>query len=310
MNRREFIKLAAYAGMGTLLLPGCGAQVSEPAPAGPKKRRDSGGAMAKDLIVVQGSDPEEMLKRGMRALGGIQTFVKPGDKVVLKPNFSVPMLPEQACTTNPVLVASLVKLCLEAGAQEVKVIDHTLTNPVICLEKTGMKASVSAAGGKVYTLNDDPKRFFTPVKINGKALAKTDYSLDALAADVFINMPILKHHYITNVTLGLKNLMGLVWNRYDFHVSDLDRCIAELAAFMKPSLTIMDAIRGITDNGPRGPGPIKEYNQVVFGVDPVAVDAYGAALFGVKPAEIRHFCHAAEMGVGRIDWEKLNVRRV
>lgn len=309
LDRREFIKIATYASLGTLLLPGCNtARTSLPEEKISGNQGNS--AVTSELIIVQGNQHESMLAKGLEVLGGIQQFVKPGNTVVLKANFSVPRLPEEACTTNPMLVAALIKLCRQAGAKEIKVIDYPFTNPIICLEKTGIKKAVLEAGGKIYTLNNGLERYFTPVKINGQALLEVDYSKDVLEADVFINLPILKHHYITDVTMGLKNMMGLVWDRGYFHTGELHRCIAELATVKRPTLTILDAIRGITANGPTGPGPIQEYNQLIFGTDPVAVDAYGATLFGKKPAKIDYLRMAAEKGVGQLDWEKLNVKRV
>ncbi|MDR7866506.1 MAG: DUF362 domain-containing protein [Sporomusaceae bacterium] len=315
MDRRDFLRMAALAGLGATLLPGCA-----PAPAKPAPRADVGagrtpattvGAPAGggELVVAEGADPAEMLARGLAALGGIGALVKPGATVVLKPNFSVPRAPEEAATTNIVLVGALVRSCLAAGAKTVKVIDHPFTNPTICLEKTGMKTAVAAAGGQIYTLNSGRDKYFKPVQIGGQVLAAAEYSKDVLEADVFINMPILKHHNGTRLTLGMKNLMGLVWDRGYFHRTDLHRCIAETAAFKKPHLTILDALRGITDNGPMGPGPIREYNQLVFGTDPVAVDAYGATLFGLKPAEVDYIRIAAELGVGSMDIDKAPVRK-
>ncbi|MDT8904096.1 DUF362 domain-containing protein [Anaeroselena agilis] len=313
MNRRDFLRMTALAGLGAALLPGCA-----PTPAKPAPRADAGvgrtpAAAAppggSGLVVAEGTDPADMLARGLAALGGIGTFVKPGATVVLKPNFSVPRTPEEAATTNVALVGALVRSCLAAGAKTVKVIDYPFTNPVICLEKTGMKAAVAAAGGRVYTLNGGRDKYFKPVQVGGQTLAAAEYSKDVLEADVFINMPILKHHNGTRLTLGMKNLMGLVWDRGYFHRTDLHRCIAETAAFKKPHLTIMDALRGITDNGPMGPGPIREYNKLVFGTDPVAVDAYGATLFGMKPAEVDYIRIATELGVGQMDLGKVTVRK-
>lgn len=137
-----------------------------------------------------------------------------------------------------------------------------------------------------------------------------EYAKDALDADLFINFPILKHHRGAKLTLGMKNMMGLIWDRRFFHTSDLHQCIADLAGFKKPHLTILDAIRGITDNGPVGPGPIREYGQVVFGTDQVAIDSYGATLFGMKPEEVGYIRLAAEAGLGELRWEKLRVQKV
>jgi uncharacterized protein (DUF362 family) len=123
-------------------------------------------------------------------------------------------------------------------------------------------------------------------------------------------MPILKHHSIAKLTMSIKNMMGLVWNREYFHSTNLNQTIAELIAYRKPDLIIMDAIKGITDHGPIGPGTIKEWDQVIFGFDPVAVDAYGADLFGVAPTDIPHISKAAELGVGEIDLKKITVQKV
>jgi uncharacterized protein (DUF362 family) len=292
------------------MLPGCSFKSLTSQPGGtPKATIDNTQLSPNELIVANGKDPATLLANGFKAFGGIERLIKPGSTVVLKPNISVPREPDEAATTNPILVGALVKMCLNAGAKEVKVIEFPFTNAAICSEKSGMKKAVTEAGGKFFILNNDRGRF-QAVKINGQALQEVEFSKDAMEADVLINMPILKHHNMTKLTMGLKNMMGLIWNRGQLHATDLHRAIAELTAFKKPTFIIMDAMRGITANGPMGPGPIKECNQLVFGADPVAVDAYGATLFGAKPSEINHLRIAAEMGLGQIDWEKLNVKRV
>jgi uncharacterized protein (DUF362 family) len=141
-------------------------------------------------------------------------------------------------------------------------------------------------------------------------LQSASYAKDVLEADTFINFPILKHHNGTKLTMGLKNLMGLVWDRRIFHSTDLNKTIAELAAFKKPHLTILDAIRGITNNGPMGPGTIREYKQVVFSTDMMAVDAYGADLFGISPDNIGYLKEAVNLGLGSLDWRRLQMVKV
>lgn len=315
MDRRQFIKTAALAGVSLTTL-GCMNSAKEtnvapttttPAVTSPTAQS----APAFDLTVAQGTEPTSLLDRGFKALGGIDRFVKKGANVVIKPNFSVPRTPEEAATTNTIMVAALVKMCLAAGAREVKVVDQPLNSstPVLCLERTGIKKAVEEAGGKVFTYNG-VREAFRPVNFAGKTLTNFEYVKDVLDADLFINFPILKHHRGAKLTLGMKNLMGLIWDRRYFHSSDLHQGIAELAAFRKPHLTIMDAIRGITDNGPVGPGPIREYGQVIFGTDQVAIDAYAASLFGMKPQEVGYIRIAAEMGLGQIQWEKLKIQKV
>lgn len=311
MDRRDFIKAAALAGISLSTL-GCASSPSEkPAAAPAAAPAAKPFAPEFDLTVVQGTDPVSLLDRGFKAIGGIAGYVRKDSKVVIKPNFSVPRTPEEAATTNTIMVATLVKMCLAAGAREVKVVDQPLNSstPVLCLERTGIKTACEAAGAKVLTYNG-VKDAFRPVSFPGKILTNFEYAKDVLDADLFINFPILKHHRGAKLTLGMKNLMGLIWDRRYFHSSDLHQGIAELAAFRKPNLTIMDAIRGITDNGPVGPGPIKEYGQVIFGTDQVAIDAYSASLFGMKPQDVGYIRIAAEMGIGKIDWEKLKIQKV
>ena len=312
MDRRDFIKSAALAGLSLSTL-GCGASSPSEKPAASPQATPAAKTAAPsfDLTIVQGTDPVSLLDRGFKAIGGIAGYVKKDSKVVIKPNFSVPRTPEEAATTNTVMVATLVKMCLAAGAREVKVVDQPLNSstPVLCLERTGIKNACEAAGAKVLTYNG-VKDAFRPVSFPGKTLTNFEYAKDVLDADLFINFPILKHHRGAKLTLGMKNLMGLIWDRRYFHSSDLHQGIAELAAFRKPHLTIMDAIRGITDNGPVGPGPIKEYGQVVFGTDQVAIDAYSASLFGMKPQDVGYIRIASEMGIGKIDWEKLKIQKV
>ncbi len=315
MRRREFIQWTAASSMALMGLSGCGANPSRADVGVPKKISDpipasSAGTSAPPMAIVNGNYPEELIERGLQAMGGIGRFVKQGQAVVIKPNFSVPRTPDQAATTNPFMVAALVKRCLGAGAKSVKVIDNPFTNPQICLENSGIRRAVEAVGGKVLATTKLSNEYYTAVNAGGSILQSIQYSKDVLEADTFISFPILKHHNGAGLTMGLKNMMGLVWDRGFFHRTDLHRTIAELNAFKKPQLVIMDAIRGITTHGPMGPGTIREYNQVIFGTDPVAVDSYGAELFGLKAADIGHIAIAAELGVGTIDWKKLNPVRV
>ena len=314
INRRQFIS-GLGVGLLSLGLSSCGLEVNGNS-SNTKDSKPSGNASApvasnidhSKLIVAEGTDPNLLVEKGLNALGGIGQFVKKGASVVIKPNFSVPRKPEEAATTNPQLIAAVVKQCLTAGAKEVKVVDYPFGGPT-CLANSGIKEAVEAAGGQAFNIN--AQSFFTGVDMGGTILKKNVlFSKDVVNADVLINMPILKHHMMTKVTLSLKNMMGLVWDRGEFHRTDLNQAIAELNAYRKPELIILDAIRGIIDRGPTGPGTIHEWNQVVFGVDPVAVDAYGANLFGVKPEEIGFITAAAKLGLGEIDLQKLTVSKV
>lgn len=313
MDRRDFLKTAALTGLSLSTLGCMNSSPEKPAsaPPAPAATAPAGSPSPYDLTVVQGTDPLALLDRGFKAIGGINSHVRKNASVLIKPNFSVPRTPEEAATTSTAMVAALVRMCLAAGAREVKVVDQPLNSstPVLCLERTGIRQAVEAAGGKVLTYNG-VRDAFRPVSFAGKTMTSFEYAKDALDADLFINFPILKHHRGAKLTLGMKNMMGLIWDRRYLHSSDLHQGIAELAAFRKPHLTIMDAVRGITDNGPVGPGPVREYGQLIFGTDQVAVDAYSASLFGMKPQDVGYIRIASEMGLGRIDWEKLRIQKV
>jgi len=319
MRRREFIQWTATGTVALMGLSGCGANKSSadvgiprksPEPGQPEPATPIVAGSGPSMVVVNGTDPDQLIERGLQAMGGIGRFVKAGQTVVIKPNFSVPRTPDQAATTNPFMVAALVKRCLGAGAKSVKVIDNPFTNAQICLENSGIRRAVEAAGGKVFAINKLSAEFYTATHAGGSILQSVQFSKDVLEADVFINFPILKHHSGTRLTMGLKNMMGLVWDRGFFHRTDLHQTIAELAAFKKPNLVIMDAVKGITTHGPMGPGTIREYNQLIFSTDPVAADAYGAELFGLKAADVGHIGIAAGLGTGTIDWKQLNPVRI
>lgn len=317
INRRQFIS-GLGAGILSLSLSGCNigqssdkeptaAPTASTAPTMSPTPSEAADVVSSNLIVAEGKKPETLLENGLKALGGIEQFVKKGSNVVIKANYSVPRKPEECATTNPKLVAAMVKQCLNAGAKEVKVIDYPFMSP-ISLQTSGIKDAVEKAGGKAFNINMPED--FQEIDIGGTILKKIKYSKDVLNADVFISMPILKHHRVTQVTMSLKNMMGIVYDREYFHATDLNQAIAELNAYRRPDLIVMDAIKGIIDHGPVGPGEIKEWDQVIFGFDPVAVDSYGADLFGVKPEDIKYLTIASKLGVGEIDLKKISVQKV
>lgn len=315
MNRRDFIKVAAAAGLATALLPGCFSQVSSPAAPDQKQKGNQGNPRSESttparsrLVIAEGRDPEALLEKGFAAMGGIGLFIKPGNIVTVKPNFSSTRGPDAGVTNNPNLVGALVRRCLQAGAKEVRVIDHTFYSGEMCLEASGIKAAVAAAGGRAFTINS--RSDYSSVNINGEILKQAEYAKDVLEADVFINIPLLKQCDPTGISAAMKNLMGVVWDRGVFHRTDLHQTIAEFAAYKRPTLIILDALRGITANGPSGPGPTKEWNQVVFGTDMVSIDAYGASLLGLKTGDVKHLEIAAKLGAGNPDWQSLEVVKV
>jgi uncharacterized protein (DUF362 family) len=258
-----------------------------------------------DLVIARNGTPQELLKVALDTIGGIKTVVKTGQNVVIKVNMSWNANPSQVATTNPDLVHALVSECVNAGASKVLVLDHTIDNGEMCLDRTKMEEKVKQAGGEIKAINSE--RDFREVDIPGKELKRALVSRDVLDADVFINVPITKVHNSAGTTLSMKNLMGIVWDRNEFHWRGLDQCIADLSSLVKPDLIVLDAYKILMTGGPRGPGTVKEAGEVVLGADPVAIDVYGSMLLEKDPYEIEYITKAAELGIGQPDTEKINI---
>mgnify|MGYP001105366291 CR=1 FL=1 len=264
-----------------------------------------------DLVAVRGGEPVPMYRRAIREMGGMQRFVKRGQRVVVKPNAAWDTSVERAANTNPELVAAIVRDCLDAGASQVFVFDHTCDNWQRSYENSGIEAAVRAAGGTMVPGNFE--RNFRDVRIpGGKRLTEAKVHEQILDADVFINVPVLKHHASTTVTIAMKNLMGIVWDRGFWHRNDLHQCIADFCLFRKPDLNIVDAYRVMTQNGPKGTSlsDITMMRSLLISSDIVAVDAASTLIFGGRPEEVGHIRIAADMNIGRINLDQLNIRRI
>ena len=305
MDRRDFLKKAirggivagsglAFGGMGGIRLA-----------AAAEKEKDW------DLVAVRGGEPDAMFDAAINAYGGLGTFVPKSSKVVVKPNIGWDVTPERGANTHPALVGRIVKRCLEAGAKEVTVFDHTCDNWRQCYATSGIGKAVEDAGGKM--LSADSQGYYREVAIpQGKRLTTALVHQALLDADVFINAPVLKDHSSTKLTAGMKNLMGVVWDRGYWHRNDLHQCIADFASFRKPDLIVVDAYHVMKRNGPRGvsEGDVAIMKAQLLSRDCVAVDAAAAKLFGVEPGEIRHIQLASDMHLGRMELNDLSINRI
>lgn len=265
-----------------------------------------------DLAVISG-EPAAATKKALEALGGISRFVKKGQRVVLKPNMSFARTPEFSATTHPIVVATVAQACVEAGAQRVLVLDHTLQRAELCLERTGIREACKNIAG-VHVLALQERKFFGEIKIpQGKVLDRAEVMKDILEGQVLISIPVAKSHSATGVSLGLKGLMGVIWDRESFHSQfNINQAIADLATVIKPQLTILDATRALTSGGPGGPGEVKKPNLIVAGTDPIAVDAYGVSLVpwygqNFKGRQVEHILIAHQRGLGKIDVEQFKI---
>ena len=266
-----------------------------------------------DLAVISG-EPAAAAKKALEAIGGMSRFVKKGQRVVIKPNMSFAKTPDFAATTHPLVVAAVARACIEAGAGTVLVLDHTLQRAELCLERTGIRDACKGLPG-VHVLAMQDRKFFQEIRIpQGKVLEKVEVLKDILDS-VLISVPVAKSHSATGVSLGLKGLIGLIWDRESFHFRfNINQGIADLATVIKPSLTVLDATRAMTTGGPGGPGDVKKPNLIVAGADPVAVDSYGVGIVpwygrSFNGRQVEHLLIAHQRGLGKIDVEKLKIAK-
>jgi len=262
------------------------------------------------LAVVTGADPGTLARRAVVALGGMDRFVRRGDVVVIKPNIGWDRSPEQAGNTNPEIVAALVTMAKESGARLVKVFDNTCNDARRSYANSGIAAAVKKAGGVTFFVSD--WKFYPGRFPAGAAMQDWPLYQDAVECDVFINVPVAKHHGLTGLTLSMKNLMGVCGgNRGRMHW-DIDRKLAELTAFIKPDLTVIDAYRILVRNGPTGGNvhDVRLTQTVIAGTDPVLADSYATTLFGRRPEDISYIRAAAGMGLGTMDLKKADIRKI
>ncbi len=301
MDRRTFIKssIGASAAIGSLLN------------LGKFEKLFSFTQTTYDLVAIKGGEPDVMFDKGIEALGGMKTFVKKGQTVVVKPNIGWDVPPERAANTNPKLVSRIVKHCIDAGAKVVYVVDHTCDEWQRAYKNSGIEKAVKDVGGKIVPGNSES--YYQSVTIaNGKSLKNTKEHEIILSSNVFINVPILKSHSGTTLTIAMKNLMGNVWDRRYWHRTDLHQCIADFATYRKPDLNIVDAYWVMKTNGPRGVSieDVITMKAQLISTDIVAVDAAATKLFGLNPDDIGYIRYATDMNVGIKDLDKLNIKRI
>lgn len=300
-TRREFLKQIA---MGAAVMAASNALA--PIKLFGAKENVLSGVEKTKLNVFSGKDYTQLIRQGFEEIGGIEKFVGKNSYVVIKPNASWSRTPEQAGNTHPLLVSETIKLCLQAGAKKVDVIDHCCDNYKSAFKISGIAQAVKQAGGKMIALSTaDTFREVTIPK--AKQLKNAAVAEQLLDADCFINMPIAKDHSAATLTMAMKNYMGVVKDRWVFHSKDLHQCIADISSFIKPNLVIMDCTRILLTNGPKGPGKVKILDKIVMGTDHVAVDALGTTYFGLKPNDIKYLKIAGQMGIGQADLNKIQV---
>src|SRR6266568_3586145 len=261
-----------------------------------------------DVVIAQGGEPVQLVQTALRELGGIERFISRSDVVLVKPNIAWDRTPEQAANTNPDLVAEVVRQCWQAGARRVIVTDVSCNEPRRCFQRSGIQAAAKAAGAEVILPDPD---LFRDVELGGVVLKNWPVFSPFLEADKVLNLPIAKHHNLTGATLGMKNWYGILGGQRNRLHQQIHESLADLAAFMLPTLTIMDCYRVLLRNGPTG-GNLEDValkKTLVASTDPVALDAYVAkAYWNLDPEHLPYLQMAASRGLGTVLFEKVAMK--
>ncbi len=337
-SRRDFVRFLGLAGAGTILTA-CGInkkEDSEPNPDGlnpdsvttrstdtpvpvkniPSVTNTAAGGVTPEtgpsgltyLSVVHGEDAETITNAAIAALGGMEKFVHPGNDVIIKPNICTDYYSyEYAATTNPWVVAALVKMCLAAGAKKVRVMDNPFGGSAeSAYQRSGIAEAVGQAGGEMEVMNRNKYSVF-PIP-DGRDLNEWEFYIPIIETDVVINVPIAKTHGLARLTLGGKNMLGVI-NRPSAMHGNLGQRVADLVSMVKPELTVIDAVRILTRNGPTGGdlNDVKTTNQVIASADIVAADTFAASLFGMAATDIPYIQASADMGLGTMDLSSIKM---
>ena len=303
MKRREFLEyqlkgaLWLSAATPVLMMPDRGLAATQP-----------------DVAVVKGA-PAAAARAAVEMLGGMKAFVKRGQRVLIKPNMSFAQPVEAATNTHPDVVRELAIMCKEAGASSVLVLDHTLASPQRCLELSGIQAAGSTVDpDMVHAVNDSGFYRETPIR-DAVRMSSNEILKEALRCDVLIAAPVAKSHSSTGVSLSMKGMMGLVYDRRSMHWKGLDDCIVDLCTVLRADLAVIDASRVLSTSGPGGPGKVLNEKTVIASPDMVAADACAVGMFEwygrrYQARQVGHIKTAHERGLGRMDVENLTVRSI
>lgn len=309
MERRDFIKTLAVAGAAITVHRAQAMDVLA-------QTFTNAAGNKVDMVAVMGGEPEVMFRRAIEELGGMKAFIKPGQRVAVKPNIGWDKVPELAGNTNPKLVAEIVKQCLAAGAKEVTVFDHTCDDWQKCYKNSGIEEAAKAAGAKVMPAHLET--YYRKVSLpQGKNMKSAKVHQAILDSDVWINVPILKNHGGANLTISMKNHMGIVWDRGFFHSNNLQQCIADICTLQKKAvLNVVDAYRIMKTNGPRGrsASDVVLTKGLFISQDIVAVDTAAAKFFNQvreMPLDtVGHLANGQALNIGTMNLDKLNIKRI
>jgi uncharacterized protein (DUF362 family) len=318
LNRRDFLTRLGYASALALATGGLGLALYDPkgpAPGEGQKvltglgdfsRRAVAAGQAK-MAIVRGTDRKVMVERGVKALGGMESFIGKGDRVLIKVNAAFATPAALGATTHPETLAAVAGLCFKVGAAQVLVTDNPINNPDSCFEITGLATAARTAGARIIAPRP---ALFAPVSLpGGKLLQQWPVMAGAFTGvtKVIVVSPV-KDHQRAGASMTLKNFYGFLGGRRNVFHQDINGIITELSQLLKPTLCVLDGTVSMMTNGPTGGSlsDLKDTGTLVVATDPVAADAVGVELLGRTLADVPYIQMAQAAGAGQADYHRLN----
>ncbi|MDH3575643.1 MAG: DUF362 domain-containing protein [Desulfobacteraceae bacterium] len=315
LNRRQFLDRLAKAGIS--ITAACAAGFWFHDAKGPTlSKNDQSNLILPDfsidapgqkMSIVRGEDRVATLRMALKSLGGVETFIKKGDRVLLKVNAAFASPAMLSATTHPAIITEMTQLCFRAGAASVVVTDNPINDPTSCFTLTGIADAARSAGARVLLPRDD---LFSPMTVKDAKLIRNWPVLYKPFTDIskVIGMAPLKDHHRSGASMTMKNWYGLLGGRRNIFHQDIHSIIMELAMMVKPSFVILDATTSMMTNGPTGGSlsDLKNTNTMIVSTDQVAADAFGASLLGRSLDELPFIGKAEAAGIGTADYHKLN----
>jgi uncharacterized protein (DUF362 family) len=298
MKRRTFIKKAtlgtAAAGMVPFSL----------------KAMQNDATVIPDVVWIENGEPEQLINAALYEMGGIEKYIKQGDVVVIKPNIGWDRAPQFAANTNTLLIKELSRLCFSAGAKQVKIFDRSCNNERRCYHNSQIEETASDTGADVIHIR--PNKFVQHKIKNGRIIKEWPIYGEYFEADKIINVPVAKHHSLSRVSLGLKNLMGVMGGNRGVLHSDFDQKLIDIDADILPTMTIIDAYRVLTGNGPGG-GNLSDVSlrkSLILSTCTVTADLAGLDLFGLHLNQVGHLKEALSRKLNKFDPQSYNLKKI
>ncbi|MBN1698094.1 MAG: DUF362 domain-containing protein [Spirochaetales bacterium] len=257
-------------------------------------------------IVGTGNDIRESLEEALGLVGGLGNYICRNDSVILKPNINGSDL-----VTRPALVEALIRILLDYGIRRISIAESSFGNAGITdayFKATGYTRLAETCGIPLVNLNRSRAKTLTVEQ--PLALDTIDVAEEIFAADKLINLPVMKVHYATGISLALKNLKGILvcGEKRRFHEAGLHAAIADLNNTVKPNLTIVDATSCMEGMGPHG-GDIVDLNVILAGRNSWEIDCIGCGVMGYGIDEVRHLAeYCTSNHITAHDMQSIDVR--